>query len=277
MTSRSPGRRKEFKIESRKRKSPVPELAGAFGEKKSTDLRSRIKRIDSGRCEQYVDACTALDLKMRKELEKIELLRQVHALSTNNLYDFDCMAARHANRDDKEELKANMRKSAIDELNEMGHVTKNADAASRRTSKRNLRSKAKPDEGLMNGNNAHVSMCVTTFRSHFLLSEQEMDDDLTRITDDWHRMADDFKKSQDYPVSVEGGTLKYDNLVLEVGSYVLVQSEHTQTEATGHIRSITSQEMRVKCSTTGQRWQIQIEHLRTGRVHLFPGNAARQR
>lgn len=241
-----------------------------FHKHKTRDLKQRLKEIEKGTCKEYKEECKILDIKTEKELKTITLLREAHLKATNQLYNFDNMAARDGNHDSKIALKAQLRNAVLEEIKEIDDLVR-SESSFRRVSKRNLRSKSKTDD-VPNGT-AHGTSCLASFRLHFPLTMSEVDEDLRIIADDWHKAALDFKKSQDFiPVVVTHGKLKYDDLVVERGSHVLIQSELTQTQTEGHVLSIRRNEIRIKCKD-GKKWQVQIEHLRTGRVHLFPAGA----
>ena len=186
-------------------------------------------------------------------------------------------AAKDILSNSKKELKEELRREIIEELRELDTSIK-AESMSRRVSQRNLRSKAKAhdeDDGestSKEGSIRGLSPCVSHFRRSFSLTEDEVEGDLKQIADEWHEAAVDFRKTQNFiPVTVESGKMQYDDLHFERGDYVLIQSEFTKMQALGHLVAVRKKEIHVK-TRTGKKWQIQVEHLRTGRVFLFPGN-----
>ena len=223
----------------------------------------------------FLDQCKEFDSKYDDDLAKINMFRTQHVAATNALYDFDVRAAKDVLNNAKKELKEEFRREIMEELRELGTSIK-ADSMSRRVSQRNLRSKAKAqdekEENKSKENVRGLSPCVTNFRRSFCLTEDEMEGDLKQIADNWHKAAVDFRKTQSFvPVKVEGGRMQYDDLHFERGDYVLIQSELTKMQERGHLVAVRKKEIHVK-TRTGKKWQIQVEHLRNGRVFLFPGN-----
>lgn len=206
----------------------------------------------------------------------INMRRQRHIDATSKLYDFDVHAAENVAKDLKEELKQDLRRSLMEQIKMIDHTIKYHISA-RRTSKRRLRSKTKSDEeSAANGEGpnkyANPETCVEVFKRHFSLPAEDVDKDMKEIADNWHKSAVEFRRSQDFiSVIVERGRLRYDDWDIERGTFVLVQSEANQTQERGHITAIRKKEIHLK-SKNGHKWQIRVEHLRTGRVHLFRGD-----
>jgi len=247
-----------------------------FQKHKCEDLRAQLKLLDAGTCPEFLEQCKAVDSKLEEELAVIALLRKRHVDATSSLYDFDVAAAQKINRNAKSEIKDELRSSILDQIREIDDTMK-LEASTRRISQRKLRSKTKceedPDAAGEGGEKyADPATCVEIFKRNFALAEEEVDADLKMIVDSWHETAVEFRRAQDFiSVTVEGGLLMYDDLSVEKGHFILVQSEADQTQARGVVTAIRRKEIHLK-SQSGGKWKIQVEHLRTGRVKIFPGD-----
>ena len=52
----------------------------------------------AGTCQDYIDQCKDLDVKLEESLARVEVLRAAHLLATNQMYDFEKVALRDFNK-----------------------------------------------------------------------------------------------------------------------------------------------------------------------------------